>query len=260
MGSRPSPAPAELLGRGPAAGAATARPWRWLALALSAAALAGCGSSVDEGIESKTPTEILAASQLAADAAASVHVAGAIVSGGQPLTFDLSLLANSGARGTLSEMGASFEVIRVANTIYIKGSEAFYRRLVGPSAARLLAGRWLKAPASSQGFASLAALTDLRTLIDTTFANHGRLQKGSTTTLGGVSAIALKDRSRGGTIYIATTGLPYPLQVLGGRIERRSRVVQSLERAGGVGGARERDRNKPPAIASIAARARRSCV
>lgn len=186
-----------------------------LGLALGLGAITGCGSSVaDEGIEAKTPTEILAASQLAADAAGSVHVVGTILSGGTPIALDLSLLAGSGASGHISEHGPGFEVIRTGETIYLKGSEALYREVLGASAARQLAGRWLKAPASSPGLASLASLTDLRTLIDTTFANHAAPKKGSLTTIGGEGAIAVSDRA-GETIYVATTGLPYPIEVVG---------------------------------------------
>jgi NADPH:quinone reductase-like Zn-dependent oxidoreductase len=182
---------------------------------LALALLAGCGGGAREGIEAKTPAQILAASQVAADAAGSVHVAGAIRSGRTPITLDLSLLAGSGARGQLSQNGLGFEVIRTGDTIYLKGSQAFYRQLAGAPAARALAGRWVKVPASDSGFASLAALTDLRTLIDTTFANHGALSKGGSTTIDGQSAIAVGERGRRGTIYVATTGLPYPVAVVG---------------------------------------------
>ena len=41
---------------------------------------------------------------------------------------------------------------------------------------------------------------------------HGTLTKGSTSTLGGQPVIALNS-SKGGTMYVATTGTPYPLQV-----------------------------------------------
>lgn len=188
-----------------------------VAALLVLALLAGCGgAATEEGIEAKSPAQILAASQVAADAAGSVHVSGAILSGSSPITLDLSLLANSGARGQLSQNGLTFEVIRIGQTIYVKGDEALYRSLAGPAAARLLAGRWLKAPVSDKGFASLASLTDLRTLIDTTFANPSTLKKGSLTTIDGESAIAISDRAKGGAIYVATTGLPYPVQVVGG--------------------------------------------
>src|ERR1019366_1510368 len=125
--------------------------------------------------------------------------------------------------GQISENGLSFEVIRIHGTAYIKGSPAFYRHLAGAAAAQLLQGRWLKAPASSGSLASLASLTDLRALLDPTLTGHGTLVKGTTTTLNGQKVLGVRDTSEGGTLYVATTGPPYPVDVTkggtgGGRI------------------------------------------
>jgi hypothetical protein len=191
-----------------------------LVLLLLAALLAGCGgsssSSSGNGVADKAPNEIVAATKVAADAASSVHVAGSIVSNGSPITLDLTLLAGKGGRGNISENGLSFELIQTGRTVYIKGSAAFYKHIGGTAAAQLLEGKWLKAPASSSDFASLSQLTELRQLVDQTLANHGTLTKGSTTTVNGQKVISVVDKSRGGTLYIATTGQPYPAQITKG--------------------------------------------
>src|SRR5260370_301230 len=96
------------------------------ALALAALTLAlllatGCGggssssssSSAGNGVQDKSPADILAATKVASDAARSVHVSGSIVSGGSPITLDMNLLAGKGGRGQLSESGLSFELIQV---------------------------------------------------------------------------------------------------------------------------------------------------
>jgi hypothetical protein len=187
------------------------------ALLVLAAGLTGCGSSGSSskgnGIESKTPTEIVAAAKVLADSANSVHVAGSIQSGGSPITLDLHLLASKGGRGQLSENGLSFELIQIHGTVFIKGSPAFYRHVAGPTAAQLLQGRWLKAPASTGNLASLASLTDLHQLMDTTLVQHGTLAKGATTTIAGQKVLAITDTSNRGTLYVATTGPPYPVAV-----------------------------------------------
>src|SRR2546423_10587324 len=70
-----------------------------LALALLLGLIGGCGgssSSSGNGIASKSPTEIVAATRAAAEQASSVHLSGTIVSGGPPLTLDLDLLAGRG--------------------------------------------------------------------------------------------------------------------------------------------------------------------
>ena len=194
------------------------------ALLLAAGALAACGSSSNgNGVAAKTPNEIIAGAKVLADAASSVHVSGSIVSGNSQITLNLYLVAGKGGRGQISENGLSFEVIRIHGTAYIKGSPAFYRHLAGAAAAQLLQGRWLKAPASSGSLASLASLTDLRALLDTTLTGHGTLVKGTTTTLNGQKVLGVRDTSEGGTLYVATTGPPYPVDVTkggtgGGRI------------------------------------------
>jgi hypothetical protein len=188
-------------------------------LVLVLATAAGCGSSSDgssgsaSGLAAKSPSQIVTAAQAAADGASSVHVSGSIVNGRTPIALDMELVNGTGGRGQLSESGASFELIEVGGYVYIKGSPAFYSHVAGPAAAQLLQGKWLKASASSGAFASLTSLTNLRKLLDSTLTSHGALTKGATSTVGGQQAIAIKDATRGGTLYVATSGTPYPLQI-----------------------------------------------
>jgi hypothetical protein len=199
-----------------------ARPM--LGVLLVAAFLAGCGSSSSgNGIASKSPAEIIAAAKQAADTAATVHVAGTIINEGTPLSIDMELLAGKGGRGRITIEGVSIELIRVGGAVYINGSQAFYRHLAGPTAAKLLQGKWLKAPEKSGNFASLASLTDLTKLIDTTLTSHGTLARDGTKTVDAQKVVAIKDVSQGGTLYVAAAGAPYPIELAkdgggGGRI------------------------------------------
>jgi hypothetical protein len=183
------------------------------ALIVLLAALAGCGGSSGNGIADKSPAAILAASKVAADSASSVHVSGSLVSGGTPVTLDIDLIAGKGGRGQLSQNGLSFELIEVGGTVYIKGSSAFYSHIGGKTAAQLLGGKWLKAPSSSADFASIGQLTNLHQLVDQSLVAHGSLTKGATTTIGGQKVVGLTDKSKGGTLYVAATGKPYPVQI-----------------------------------------------
>jgi hypothetical protein len=184
-----------------------------LGLVLLAAAIAGCGSSDGNGIAKKTPAQIIEGAKILAAKATSVHVSGSLVSGGSPITLDMYLLANKGGRGKLSENGLSFELIQIHGTVFIKGSPAFYRHVAGATAAQLLQGRWLKAPANTGNLASLGSLTNLRQLLDATLAAHGPLVKGAITTVDGHKVLAVTDTSQGGTLYVAATGPPYPIAV-----------------------------------------------
>lgn len=189
-------------------------------LILALCALVGCGgSSSSNGIASKSATQILSESKAAAVGASSVHVSGSITTGSVPVTIDLSLAAGKGARGEISENGASFKLILVGGTAYISGSPSFYRSLGGAAAAQLLDGKWLKASATTGEFASFGALANMSQLIDTTLAAHGVLTKGATSTVNGQPVIALTDTTKTGTLYVATTGKPYPVQIAKGGSE-----------------------------------------
>ncbi len=187
-------------------------------LPIALAALAGCGgsSSSGNGVASKSPTDIVSAAKTAADGASSVHVTGSIVNAGSTIALDMELLKGTGGHGKLSQNGLSFELVEVGDSVYIKGSPAFYQHFAGGAAAQLLQGKWLKAPANTGNFATLGSLTDLRKLLDSTLASHGTLAKGATTKVEGQEAIGVKDLSRGGTLYVATSGTSYPLQITKG--------------------------------------------
>jgi hypothetical protein len=185
-----------------------------LSLLTLAALIAGCGSSSSgNGVAAKSPPQILEAAKAAAAKATSVHIAGTISSSGKPVSLDMELLAGKGGKGKISQEGFTIRLIQVHGAVYINGSAAFYNHVGGAAAAQLLQGKWLKAPANSGELASLAELTDLSKLIGTALSDHGKLSKGSSTTIEGQKAIGLDDTTKGGTLYVATTGAPFPLEI-----------------------------------------------
>src|SRR2546423_14673602 len=106
-----------------------------LALVLTAALLAGCASSRttakanDEA--SKAPVRVLADAKAAATSASSVHVSGSINSGGPPITLDLTTARNKDAKGSMSTSGLKFDLVRIGDTLYIRGSDEFYKHFAG---------------------------------------------------------------------------------------------------------------------------------
>jgi len=189
---------------------------------LSVGALAGCGGSSGNGVASKSPNAIVREANNAIARASAVHVAGSIFDNGVPLTLDLSLVSGKGGIGQLSEAGFALRVITVGKNVYVKGTPAFLAHFASPAAARTFAGQWLRAPASG-AFAPIASLTNMQQLFSRVLLSHGVLKKGGTTTVNGKRVIALRDSTQGGTLYVATTGPPYPVEVVkqgaaGGRI------------------------------------------
>jgi hypothetical protein len=177
------------------------------------ALLAGCGGSSgtkSNGEASKTADQIVADARAAALAASSVHVSG---SAGTTLVIDLHLVAGKGGEGRMTTNGLTFDIIRIDDSAYFRGGASFWRQFGGNAAATLFKGKWLKAPAASGRLASLTPLTDISKLFTAMLASHGTLTVGKETTIDGQPAIGLVDSSQGGTLYIATTGKPYPLAV-----------------------------------------------
>ena len=122
-------------------------------------------------------------------------------------------MATTAARdGSRSQAWGSAS-IDIDRAVYVKGSTAFYARFAGATAARLLQGKWLKGSAAHGPLASLAALADLDKVIDSTLGDHGPLSRAADATLDGHAAVGVTDAAGDGTLYVAATGVPYPLEI-----------------------------------------------
>jgi hypothetical protein len=121
--------------------------------------------------------------------------------GSDLIKLDLSLENGKGATGSMSENGLSFKLITVGGEAYINGSAGFWKHFGGTAAVQLLKGRWLRAPSGSGDFASFASLTNVHKLLSALLEGDG------------TPVIAVHDTSKGGTLYVATSGDPYPIQI-----------------------------------------------
>lgn len=185
-----------------------------IAAALLSTALSGCGgaSASGNGVQSKSPEAIVSAATRALKGVRSVHVFGSTTSSGKPIKLNLLLVSGKGGRGEITQNGLSFQVISTAGQVYINGSDGFWRHFGGNAAVQLFHGKWLKAPATGE-LESVAQLTDLQQLFAKLLSSHGTLKKGQATTVNGQKAIAVEDTTQGGTLYVATTGSAYPIEV-----------------------------------------------
>jgi hypothetical protein len=200
-----------------------------LALVLSAALLAGCGGSKTEakpnGEASKPADQVFADAKAAAKSASSVHVAGSIVSNGTPFTIDLTMVRGKGAKGSVSTNGLQFDLVRIGDTAYIKGSDAFYKHYAGAAIAQLIRGKWLKAPTTSGRFHSLAGLTSVSGLFAEISSNHGKLVNDGATTYRGQQVVQIRDVSDDSKLYVAATGKAYPVALVGGNKKQSGRIT-----------------------------------
>jgi hypothetical protein len=189
------------------------------ALVVAGLLLAGCGghskSESSNGEVSKSANQVLADAKAAVDAASSARVSGNVVSGGTPITLDLTM-AKTKAKGSMSTSGFEFELVRVGDTAYIKGSDDFYKHFAGAGVAQLLHDKWLKAPLDSGRFGSLAPLTSISVLFDKVASNHGKLANDGAKTFNGQKVVEIRDTSDNSKLYVSTTGKPYPVAIVGG--------------------------------------------
>lgn len=185
------------------------------ALAVAVLLLAACGggSAASNGEASKSAAQVLKDAQKAATGASSVHVAGKIVSNGTNVSIDLALVKDKGATGSVTDGGLDFKIIRIGDEVYIQGSNAFLKHFAG-SAASLLEGKWLKGSATTGQLASLSSLTEATQLFAEIHSQGGTLTNKGETTYNGQKAVEI-DSSKGGKLYVAATGTPYPIALVG---------------------------------------------
>jgi hypothetical protein len=193
-----------------------------LALLLAAVLLAGCGGSKKESSSSngeapKSANQVLADARAAATNASSTHVTGSIVTSGTPIKLDLSMASGKGAKGSMATDGLSFNLVRIGGTLYIKGTDEFYKHFAGAAVAQLLHGKWLKASATQGQLKSLAPLTSISALFAGISSHHGKLVNEGAKTYNGQKVVVIRDTSDNSKLYVAATGKPYPVAIAGGK-------------------------------------------
>jgi hypothetical protein len=191
-----------------------------LALVLAAALLAGCGghskSAESNGEASKPAARVLADAKAAATNATSAHVSGNIVSQKTPITVDLTMARGKGAKGSMSIGGLKFDLVRIGDAAYIHGSDEFWRHYGGAAVAQLLHDRWVKASVNEPRFSSLLPLTSIGLLLGQVSAHHGKLANDGKASYKGQQVVAIRDTSDNSKLYVAATGKPYPVAIVGG--------------------------------------------
>ena len=183
---------------------------------VAAVAVAACGGGSSakggNGVGSQSASQIVTTASDALRSVSSVHLVGDISEGSSgSIGLDLELVPGKGATGSMTESGSTVKLVIIGQQVYLNGGGAFWKKAAGASAARKLAGKWIKGPSSE--FGGLADELSIGTLLTGLIKNHGGLAKGPSTTLHGDKVVAVVDHSKGGTLYVAATGKPYPLEL-----------------------------------------------
>jgi hypothetical protein len=171
----------------------------------------GCGSS-DNGVAAKPPAEILAATRAAAQNATSVRVVARATTRAASQKLDASMARNQG-RAQVSVLGINFNVVRIGDTVYVKGNRAFNAGVERTLGVKVPSGVWLKGTTTE--FSQVRVFTDVEKELPVMLGGSGAVTKGARIKIGGQSAITLKLTRKlyTGTLYVATTGQPYPLKL-----------------------------------------------
>jgi len=126
----------------------------------------------------------------------------------------MELVSHKGAQGRVAVDGLDLDLVELDGLLYVKGNASFERSVLGASAPAQLRGRWLKGRADAPALAPLAPLGQMRVLIPEVLGAHGALERGGAHNIDGREAIALEDPSADATLYVASTGAPYPLELV----------------------------------------------
>ncbi|WP_329455798.1 hypothetical protein [Streptomyces sp. NBC_01497] len=206
-----------------------------------AVALSGCADPDEgtNGVGKLRASAIEQKARTAVDGATAVRVTGALVTRGQTYKLDMRLKKDGGA-GSVTAHTTTFTLLRVGDSLFLKGSPDFWDQAAGGASAApgasgtaasgasggevadKLGDKYVKVPADDPAYQQLRGFTDMRALLDGLLTLGGEPVKGDRPTLSGVRTIEVKggDDAKGGTLDVSLQGTPYPLR---------------LARAGGAG-------------------------
>jgi hypothetical protein len=147
--------------------------------------------------------------------ATSVHLTGTMVDAGDKITMDLHLGHGEGEgtiRGPFNGKSVPISLIGTKGRFYMKSRE-LWTAVGGATAGDLIGDRWVLVPKKgAKEFKEFKDMLDSRGFARSVLKPDGSLTKGGTTVVDGKPAIELK--SDGGSLYVATTGNPYPLKIV----------------------------------------------
>ncbi len=182
-----------------------------LAVGLAAA---GCSSSP---AGSKPAAKLMPQVQAAAKGATSVHMTGSVNQGSQKATIDMSFSGRSVA-GSVGLNGASFDLLSLNGTTYIKLDAGFLKYAKAPaSACATICGKYVELPASSAS--QITGSLSMQQLVHQVFSNKNMSAGAasgcvfSPATVNGQSV--LQCRQGPYTIDVAAHGKPYMVYFTG---------------------------------------------
>lgn len=181
--------------------------------------LSGCGSSPSPG--SVPAGQVISAVRTAVSHAHSVHMTGSVTRDGQQLTVNLSF-DYSNVYGSITKDGASFVLLSLGGTTYIKADASFLKLAKAPApVCAAICGRYVAIPAASAaqitGTLSMSQLAGKALSVTIAAAN----QSGAVFVAATVDGQPVLQYRHGAyTLDVARSGARYPVLFTGPRGER----------------------------------------
>lgn len=169
-------------------------------------------SPTSNGVDALSASKILAKARKASSAAKSVHIQGKMTEESKTFEIDVRVGGERGAAGHIIMNGQRVDMIRIEDSVYMKGDDAFWRSGGGDSAVVLLSGKYVKIGLNDKDFADLTLFTFPSAIFSDLVKPKGVVTKGRGARVNGVPAVTLVDGT-GGKLYVATEGKPYILRV-----------------------------------------------
>jgi hypothetical protein len=185
-----------------------------LAALLAPAPLAGCASSnarESNAVDTLSGRDALTRSLAAADSQDSVRMVTKGSREDLPFAVDMRLRRNGGGSGTVWIGSQELSVVTTTSEVFIKADTAYWSTQMEPSFAKAIGGMWVKAPISSTSFASFALLGSFDRLLTTYLRPSGPATRGDASQI--LDSPAVPVVTTEGSVWIASTGAPLPVQV-----------------------------------------------
>jgi hypothetical protein len=172
----------------------------------------GTQTAALNGVQNESGTDALASAREALRAAGSAQITGTVLDAGQPIRLDLTLAAGDNSAGTLTINNADVQLIKVGQTVFIKGDMDFLKKYAGNNTAVLnqLNGKWLKTTTTTDF--DLFTLDGFAGLLKGGTGSSAVVPKVTQSTLNGQKTVVVSQQD-GSTLTIANTGPAVPLKL-----------------------------------------------
>ena len=186
-------------------------------LLAGGAVLTGCSSSSSSasapanGVESKPGEQVLAAALAAADSQTSVRMVTKGKRDNLPFAVDMRIRRGGGASGNVWIGTEKLSIVTTGTEVFVKADEAYWKTLMEEKYAKAIGTMWVKAPSTSTSFAPYALFGNFDGLFGTYLKADGVATRGDVSTI--VTTPAVPVVSTQGSVWVAATGTPFPVQV-----------------------------------------------